>query len=352
MESHNFLTLHREQRRHAYFSAHADSAPFFDPVASAWIVTNPALCRELLGSSHLHPPPYAESLNALAQRLGTDFVSLLFAFSHIPLCLHGDRHRPARRRASEFLAARKGALNARLPAIIATNFGRLRHPGRLDLMHDIIVPAVRDIISILVDMDVGSGLECRDASFVLDRFIGVAKRRRIEQEIATLRDAIADRLGDEATEDDIGLRLTLLLLGKDPLIGTVGESLRQLLDDNPGLRLSDIDYPELPPQTGIPFVERVVAAPFEDADCAFKIGDKVRIFLQSFAYVDNSGARTNFFGAGAHACPGRPVSIDIWKEITAFLSDVPLRASVLSYAPRSTDYMFTCPEHLHVELRQ
>ena len=63
-----------------------------------------------------------------------------------------------------------------------------------------------------------------------------------------------------------------------------------------------------------------------------------------FAYFSNRSAseqsdlsRANFFGAGPHACLGRPLSVEIWKGVTSFLSEIQLRASVLSYAPRKKD---------------
>ena len=346
----NFLTLHREPVRHGYFRAHAARDPFFDPVAKAWIVTNPAQCRHLISSSELHPASYEEDYRALNERLGIDFPGLRFAFSHIPLCLHGDRHVRSRRRASEFLAARRPMMSAQIPELIARHFGRLARAGRLELMADVIVPLVHDVISLIVGTDIGSELECRNASVVFDKSIGVTKRRRIDAEIAKLRETIASHLGEDSDEEDTGLRLAFLILGKDALTGTLGESLHRVLEDNPGQRLSDIDYPELPPETGVPYIERHVTAPFEFAGCNFAQGERVRIFLQSFAYQDQEASRTNFFGAGAHACLGRPLSLEIWKGIAAFLSTIPLRASLLTHVPRTSDYVFTCPEQLQVEL--
>jgi hypothetical protein len=217
-------------------------------------------------------------------------------------------------------------------------------------MNDVIVPLVHEFISLIVDIDISSMLDCHHASQIFDRSIGINKRRRIEAEIASLRKLISSRLKENATEEEIGLRIAFLILGKDPLMGTLGESLHRLLEENPGRQLIEIEYPELPAETGVPFIERLVVTPFELAGHEFMKGDRVRIFLQSFAYADNPGSRANFFGAGTHACLGRPLSIEVWKGIVAFLSTVPLRANVLSYAPRTSDYVFTCPEHIRVEM--
>src|SRR5271166_5677226 len=103
----NFLMLHRDPIRHQYFSRKENLEPFFDTVTKTWIIANPSHCRDLIASNNLRPASYAEDYYTLEQRLGIDFSSLTFAFDHIPLCLHGDRHLRSRRRASEFLATRR-----------------------------------------------------------------------------------------------------------------------------------------------------------------------------------------------------------------------------------------------------
>jgi cytochrome P450 len=345
----NFLTLHRESERHSYLAVAESRDPFLDDATRTWIVTKPAQCRELIASNNLRPATYAEDYAALEQRLGMDFSSLIFAFSHIPLCLDGEPHRTARRRISEFLATRKPALQIGLPKAVAAHFGRFAQAGRIEVMGEVIQPFVLEIISTIIGIEV-SALASLNASIIFDRSLGIPRRRKVAAEVAGLRDLISTRAGAEASEDDIGMRLALVILGRDALIGTLGESLYRLLNENPGRLLGDIDWPELPPETGVPFIERVVVTPFAAEGTCFAAGDRVRIFLQSFAYAADPKSRMTFFGAGAHACLGRPVSLDAWRAITAYLSQIPLRASVASYAVRTSDYVFTCPDRLDVDL--
>ena len=129
--------------------------------------------------------------------------------------------------------------------MITRHFGVLRHEGQFELMNDVIAPFVHEIVSLIVDIDISASLDCRNVSQVFDRSIGVIKRRRIEMEIASLREFITSRLKEKATEEEIGLRLAFLILGKDPLMGMLGESLYRLLEDNPGRRLTDVAYPEI-----------------------------------------------------------------------------------------------------------
>jgi hypothetical protein len=114
--------------------------PYFDSATRTWIIANPFQCKELIVSSSLRPIAYAQDYAALQRRLGIDFSSLVFAFENIPLCLHGEPHARSRRRASEFLAARKASINARLPQAVATHLDVFRHEGRVEMMNDAVLP--------------------------------------------------------------------------------------------------------------------------------------------------------------------------------------------------------------------
>jgi hypothetical protein len=251
---------------------------------------------------------------------------------------------------SEFLAKRKRELSERVPEIVASRFNVMRGAGRVEIMQEAIVPLALDIMSIIVGLNVSTA-NCQSVSAAFDKLININKRRRIAADMATLKKAIESQLGPQASQEDIGLRLALLVLGRDPLVGTLGESLYRLLANNPDRYLSDIGYPEIPPETGVPVIERIVVTPFQFAGCHFEAGDRLRIYLQSFAYARDHRTRASFFGGGAHTCLGRPLSIEVWKAITGLLSAVRLRTTVLSYARRDSDYVFVCPEHLEVELR-
>src|SRR5262245_54251225 len=266
----NFLTFHRDDVRHRYFASPDGRDPFFDDATKTWIVTEPSHCRQLISSDKLRPASYADGYEALHKRFGIQFSALVFALDYIPLCLHGDRHAQLRRRASEFPAARKAAVSASIPKITAAHFDQLRREGQHKLMGEIIGPMVHDYLGIITGLDLDPGRDFENTSQLFDRSIGINKRRRIDKELSSLRDIIASRLGCSATDEDIGLRLAYFILGKDPLKSMLGESLYRLLQTNQGLRLMDIRFPQYPPETGVPYVERRVETPFVLCHCEFK----------------------------------------------------------------------------------
>src|SRR6266516_2012687 len=106
-----YLTFHRSPDRHQWYLAEANRT-IFDSVTNAWIITDPGCCERLLASPDARPATYSDDYAVLEKRLGIDFSNVLLAFLHIPMCLHEEEHRKARRRVAEHLAARRSDLSA------------------------------------------------------------------------------------------------------------------------------------------------------------------------------------------------------------------------------------------------
>src|SRR4029079_14000028 len=127
---------------------------------------------------------------------------------------------------------RKRELSERVPEIVASRFNVMRGAGRVEIMQEGIVPLALDIMSIIVGLNVSTA-NCQSVSAAFDQLININKRRRIAADMATLKKAVESQLGPQASQEDIGLRLALLVLWRDPLVGTLGESLYRLLANNP-----------------------------------------------------------------------------------------------------------------------
>ena len=179
--------------------------------------------------------------------------------------------------------------------------------------------------------------------------LGPKKRAMLESQMGALRETLRKRRPDSG-EAEQGFRLALLILGNDALLGTLGESLCRILAANPGRRFSDIEYPSSPPEPGVSITERLASEPFEFAGIQFKAGDRFRFLFQALAYSDDPAERVRIFGFGARTCLGRALALDIWKDLTSFLSRLHTRQEVVSFAPRTGDYAFTCPERAMVRL--
>ena len=242
-----YLTFHRSPERHARYLRGADG-PIFDPVTKAWIISNPGCCERLLTSPDTRPATYSDDYAALEKRLGIDFSNVLLAFLHIPMCLHEEAHRKARRRVAEHLAARKSDLSDSMSKSLAAHLEPLRREGEPEIMSEVLLPLVLGVTEPLTDVPPAIAAQCRTVSTIFDKSIGPRKRQRIDAELGLMRAAIIGKLGPDASEDAVGLRLALAVLGRDTLMGTIGASLYSILSANPGRRLNEISYPEMPPE--------------------------------------------------------------------------------------------------------
>jgi cytochrome P450 len=346
-----YLTLHRSPDRRAYYET-AAAEPVFDPVTKAWIVKNPAACERILNSPDVRPDNFAENYAVLEKHLGLDFSNTKAALRYIPLCLHAEDHVKTRRLIAAHLAAEKDRLSAWVTNNLPSHLKVLEQEGEIELVRDVLEPLVFDVMEIVTDVPAPVARRCKTTSVLFDKASGPRKRQRAEAEVAQLHDIIRSKLGPDASDDAVGVRLALAVVGRDSFLGTLGASLHHVLTANQGRRLDEIDYPPTPPETGVPFVERIAVQSFEDVDTRFKTGDRIRLYLQSFAYTGSVRDRARIFGQGSHLCPGKSLSLAVWGAITKRLAQIPLHADVTSYAVRTDDYVFLCADHLNMRLRK
>lgn len=344
----NYLTIYRQAERDAFLAAARMSAPFFDRVTRAWIVADPELCRELLSTPALYPAPALEHYRNMPSGFGEAFASVAFAFEHIPLSMYGERHTQARRLASTFIAGRHSEVRAWAEGELPSYLEPLAQPGRVDLMGGVIKPLVRGLFAVLVDTDLPDHLDLDHVSQVFDKSIGMSRRVRVEADMARLETHLRERRSN-LDEDALGMRLGLLVVGKDALVGTLAESLCELFSGNPEVPLDRLDFPRMPHRTAVPFVERIASVPVTVAGLELAEGDRVRIVLQTYGHGPAS-EHHRYFGAGAHACLGRPLSLELWSAITALLASLSSRIRVLDYELPSDSYVFNVPKKFEVEV--
>src|SRR5690606_25228489 len=131
-------------------------------------------------------------------------------------------HRIKRQAMSRRIAARKKTIEAELPDIVDRHLILFGNPGELEVMSQILRPLVTEIIFKLVDLDEmeTATLEALPAAF--DRLMGHRKALQVDHEIAEVRARIRDALGSSADEAQEGLWLAMVMLGRDPLLATLG----------------------------------------------------------------------------------------------------------------------------------
>jgi len=339
----NLLTLHRAEDRRAYFAA-GPKPIFFDDALRCWIVTDPELAERLFQHPNMGGPDCASAYETLQRQSGIAFPNLLHAFRHIPLCLNDVAHREARRCVAEAIADRRNLVSSALPQLVSRRFGPLGVADEVDLMGQVLLPLIDEVMALLIGIDAEVVDRFRRVPGILDRMIGLRRGKQLEAEVAVARSILGDK------RENADPLLTLMTLGHDALLGTIGESLHHLIATHPGQPLSSIAYPPVPVETGVPYIERAVKQAFSIDGIFLDRGDRVRILIQAFVYSDSPQDRLRMFGGGPRACIGRQLSLDLWGQVTAELAQIRRRAEIVKHALRTDDYVWTCPSELRIRL--
>ena len=75
----------------------------------------------------------------------------------------------------------------------------------------------------------------------------------------------------------------------------------------------------------------------------------MRLILLTYAH-EPPDQHHRFFGAGPHACLGRPVSIELWGAMCAHLAKLTTRVKVVDYQLAPDDYVFNVARTFAVEV--
>lgn len=345
----NFLTLWKQAGREEVVRAAAQLPPFYDRRTRAVIVAQPEHCRQILSEPNVHPAPAMETYRDMPGNLAPLFTSTAFVFESIPLSMKRAEHAAYRRRAAEFLARRRGALESWTATRLPEFFDRLEQPGRVELIGEVLKPMVRSLISQVADVPLPDSLELESASLVFDKSLAMSRRQGLEAHLEQLISHVRSHLGPDADADELGLRVGLIVVGKDATLGSFGESLHELLSREPVTKWSDVAFPQSPHRTAVPFVERIADGPVTLAGVEYPAGTRFRVLLIAYT-LEPAETHHRLFGAGAHACLGRPLSVDVWQAVAARLKALTTRVRVVDYQLALDEYVFTVPRSFVVEI--
>jgi hypothetical protein len=304
------------------------------------------LATQILADPRFAAAPYAARHARLGERLGLDFSAILFTLDHVPLAMNGEDHARQRADVARFLAERRGAVDQVIPLLAQRAAAVLGQEGRHDLIGEVILPLVQDLISAIVDLPLALAADSL-TSRIFSQNIGIAQRRRLQRELTDLRAQFAAAFPQD---DDLrlGTRLAMIVLGRDALIGTLGQSLRHFFDEAEGQVLSAAELAVPPSHTGVPYIDRQATCPMHVAGKDLARDETLRCQLSSLD-GGTRAERLRFFGAGIHLCLGRALTIDLFAALSAVLKTLPVRVQVLDYELREDD-VFHFPARFDIEV--
>ena len=279
-----------------------------------WAVAEPGEVLDALRDGHLVTPSIVPSLQATEERFGIQLENLRYIASFNPLLNEGQVHADMRRSLAVKLTARRTAILARLDEAVAVALEPLFHHQSVDLMQVCLLPLVDQVAAGLAGLDTPIPFPVLSVTRIFDRLSPVSGLVRAEEALGHIRSVIRER-GMTDSEQEI---LTLLILGRDSLLSSLGASLATAFEQ---MRKSGTEHLTLTspyPSTGVAVAERVAQCPHSLGQVSLAADDRVRIYLQPLNGI--GGATLPIFGAGAHACLGRMIALDVWNAMTECLA--------------------------------
>lgn len=321
---------------------------FFAAALRCWVVMEPTISLALLRDRRLAAYSTAAPLAAFAERFDRPMPAMILAARHIPAMLEGAAHAQARSRLARALAETRAALAAAIPSAIADHVRPLRTADEVDLVADILAPLASTVFGAIPGLRTTTAHERFDGGRIFDRFSSIDALLRAERAMSETLSRISSDLGEDWSEEEAGTRLALNVLGRDTIVGTFAAGLVQLIPGTRPIRLDSIDFPETPPDTGVPFVERSAGEDFDLDGVSIRTGDRFRLYLRGIAF-DTDHDKRLIFGAGHHACLGRPLSLDLWAALGRELATVP-RSAQIAGLEFGDDNFFRIPKRVRVVL--
>lgn len=338
----DLLSLHYRPSRHDDFKV-VDEI-FFNEELKSWFVFKPELVIDLLrDDERLVMPDTVANIRMLESRYRRQFPNLGFAASCIPLLLNGQVHREIRRGLADLISRGRPRIMAALPELMARHIEPLDRQANPEWLSAGLSPLVGDVFGLMCNCPEPLPFPKLALTRLFDRFVSLAALGEAEKQLGQLR----QRLAETAPDVDQAQAVALLVLGRDSLLGTLASTLHTVLSQNQGRRFADIAFPDFPPDTGVAVAERIATADIAVGARTIAAGERVRMYFQPISDTGSANKQA-LFGAGAHSCLGRPISLDVWRAmIESFKA---FSSQVISVACEfEANNIFVMPHYLRTE---
>lgn len=318
------------------------SPPEFDYLADdkMWRAKSGAAARDVLSCPALTVTDLPGYYRLLADEIGRDFPLIRYYTGYLLLTNDGPRHAELRKlAAAQFNKSGLAQRRARA-ALVAAAIQRFATQGEFDVMAEIVRPIARGLTEALAGISADFV-----ASDILSPRRSLRKNHALEARLAAMRAKVAALFPDES-EDAQAMRVTLALLGTEPLTAGIGAALLALLQQNTGQRLCDIAWPDALLEPAVKHAVRFAPADLPAETCpmrAFQVDTR----LMSDPAL--GGKRGEVFGIGAHSCMGRGMSMIVWRELVAGLARLTTRITLIGFEP-ATHWLFNAPNRIDVRI--
>lgn len=343
------LTLHQEpDRREKY----ASLRPYrYDEQLKALCVYDKDLISAVFRSEDFRTNAFADHYRAISERTGLDLEASIDALDHIPFSTEGEEHRRRRSEMMKVVAADSREHMAAMENFVGELVGRLFVAGsEVELVSQLARPVFHELFSRWLKVDEREFAGDTNISQVFDGAMSLNRRKTVNRHLHDLTCAFAERRDSIPTTPQFAVALNVL--GNDALMGTLILSTWHLLEQNPGARLSDIDFPPNLPATSVPFIERIANRDMTIGGMQVAKDQKVRLMIDATSQQMAGEEADLFFGKGRHLCIGKPMTLIIWRSFAKAVTALPLRFTLGEMRLRGGDYAFNFPELARLRIHE
>lgn len=292
------------------------------------------LAISVLKSTEFHTFDLHTACLEIESRTGLDFSASHLVFSKLAVVRQGSGHRPARIQLANRMSELHVPLMAKAEEIIESTIReRLVAGGCLDLCADLffaIYAANAQIITGLTDINIWWAADLVSVTFP---HTNLRKRLAINDDLKSKAKMIG---GDE---DEVALKLALIILGSEAFVGSIWD----VISHQPDTPLNEIDWPNDLPSTAAPFVERQASTDWSNGQIDIRKGEKLRIVIGASVPNGPLNTRNTIFGRGQHSCIGRRYSEDLWRMFRQKISRLNLVPELVSMETRVPDTFLNFP---------
>jgi hypothetical protein len=218
-----------------------------------WIITDAAIADRVMTSPVFRVHDYSSA--PLIKKLGVDLTHLEELRKFLPLAFDGPAHKILRERTARAIAANTRPTLDLLSTDCAAMVAALSAPGqrRLCLIEAVLKPMVFRSVLNVAGITAPVGLPFDRIPQMFDDTVPVRIRRQLNDFVGEL---LACMPADLPVEERY-FRAAIIILGVDPMLGSIGGSLADIISRQPNLRCCEIDWDEDMPVTGVAAIERV-----------------------------------------------------------------------------------------------
>jgi cytochrome P450 len=328
--------LHSAQDRHAVFAALAPRVWREDDLLRMWVVADPQVIQQILRSPEAALLDLGEILAAVKAKFGVELANVEYACKVLPVLVHEDVHPSIRRQFAAFLSGRLAELDAQLPGIVESSLAPLRSKGKVEIIGQVVNPLIQRVFSIFLKSDMPAEFLTLHVTEILSFKAMVTYLKKLDARIAIVLSYLRATTTDE---EEVGWKFTCLVFGLHTVTMMLAESLVTALRTCDGSGRTAAKLPDFPVETGVPVSHRRARTDFKIEGHKFQAGDFIRLQMQALGYSPVSEDRKFIFGAGAHTCLGKHVSLRIWDAFRREFDAIGLRARITDYKLLPSHYI-------------